>query len=110
MGSKTNVNINIEDIKTFCYKNTKNFGLKIYIKMSQLLRIKVVKLFKQFLTFENYLINIKNIKYRQILTKSRISSHILNIEAVRAYNISANERVCLFCPELVEDEIRFLVK
>ena len=56
MGSKTNVNI--EDIKTFCYKNTKNFGLKIYIKMSQLLRIKVVKLFKQFLTSENYLINI----------------------------------------------------
>ena len=75
--------------------------------MSQLLRIKVVKLFKQFLTFENYLINIKNIIYRQSLTKSSISSHIPNIEAVRAYNISANERVCLFCPELVEERNTF---
>ena len=43
------------------------------------------------------------------MTKIRLSNHTLNIEAGRHNKIQKNKRFCPFCPNLVEDEMHFLL-
>ena len=43
------------------------------------------------------------------MTKIRLSNHTLNIEAGRHNKIQKNQRFCPFCPNLVEDEMHFLL-
>ena len=42
--------------------------------------------------------------------KFRISSHNLEIEHGRYFNISADQRICKLCKLTVEDEIHFLLE
>ena len=55
----------------------------------------------------DYLIQIKNRKYRQILSKNRLSSHQLAIEKGRHLNIERNQRKCSLCTSDIEDEFHF---
>ena len=64
---------------------------------------------KKIAGLENYLLDIKNVTLRVILTKFRISDHNLMIEAARYKKIEAEFRFCPFCPKLVESEIHFLL-
>lgn len=59
---------------------------------------------------ENYLIDIKSVKERTALTKIRLSNHSLMIEKGRHQKLDRNHRFCPFCPDVVEDEIHFLLK
>ena len=43
------------------------------------------------------------------MTKIRLSNHTLNIETGRHNKIPKNKRFCPFCPNLVEDEMHFLL-
>ena len=56
-----------------------------------------------------YLLQIKNRKYRQILSKIRISSHQLAIENSRHINIEPNQRKCPLCISDIEDEFHFIL-
>ena len=56
-----------------------------------------------------YLLQIKNRKYRQILSKFRLSSHQLAIEKGRHINIERNQRKCPFCTSDIEDEFHFIL-
>ena len=60
--------------------------------------------------FENYLTDIKSVKERTALTKIRLSNHSLMIEKGRHQKLDKNQRFCPFCPDVVEDEIHFLLK
>ena len=55
----------------------------------------------------DYLTAIRNRKYRNALTKLRISAHDLQIEAGRYKNIPREKRICTKC-EVLEDEYHFL--
>ena len=58
----------------------------------------------------NYLLNVSNSKYRQALSKLRLSNHELMIETGRHKGIPRIERCCLFCQNTaIEDEIHFLI-
>ena len=59
---------------------------------------------------ENYLLNIVNNKYRQAVSKLRLSNHDLMIEKGRHKGVGKNERFCPFCANTsIEDEIHFVV-
>ena len=53
----------------------------------------------------------RNIPTRQSLTKFRLSNNLLNIEKLRhtTPKTPKEERFCPFCPNVVEDEVHFLV-
>ena len=58
--------------------------------------------------FEPYLDIVKEPKYRKALTQFRTSSHNLNIETGRHFNITRNERICKNCQSgLIETEYHF---
>ena len=61
---------------------------------------------------ERYLELIKNHKYRTAMTQLRTSSHILAIEYGRYTRpkTKLENRYCLFCPHILEDEKHFLVE
>ena len=62
--------------------------------------------------FKVYLKHITITKFRQDLTRLRVSSHILQIETGRWHNphkIPRNERICIICNSL-EDEFHFLLE
>ena len=60
--------------------------------------------------FENYLREIVSVKERTALTKLRLSNHMLMIEKGRHQNLDRNLRFCPFCPNVIEDEMHFLLK
>ena len=49
-------------------------------------------------------------KQRQVLCKFRISSHDLEIEKGRYYQIEPEKRICKLCNVEEEDEMHFLLK
>ena len=59
---------------------------------------------------EDYLVQIRNTKHRQALSKFRLSNHKLMIEVGRHMKIPKEERVCEICNNGIEDEVHFLVK
>ena len=59
---------------------------------------------------EEYLVQIRNTKLRQKLTKFRLSNHKLMIEVGRHMKLQKEERICQICHEEIEDEIHFLTK
>ena len=73
-------------------------------------KLRTYGLIKHDIGRENYLIQIRNIKVRQKLTKLRLSNHKLRIEVGRHMGLQKEERVCEVCNEDIEDEIHFLVK
>ena len=57
-----------------------------------------------------YLDKIVNSKFRNIIAKLRLSSHVLFIETGRHQNIQRNERTCTFCSmNEIEDEYHFVL-
>ena len=60
--------------------------------------------------FESYLIELKNLKQRIMMTKLRLSDHKLMIETGRHNNITKQLRFCPFCINKVEDEIHFILE
>ena len=57
-----------------------------------------------------YLDKIENSKFRNIIAKLRLSSHVLFIETGRHQNIPRNERTCTFCTlNEIEDEYHFVL-
>ena len=67
---------------------------------------------KQDFGMEMYLELIKNHKYRTAMTQLRTSSHTLAIEYGRYTRTKTKleDRYCLFCPHILEDEKHFLVE
>ena len=61
---------------------------------------------------EEYLIQIKNTKLRQKLTKFRLSNHKLMIEVGRHMRpiVNKEDRICPLCHLEVEDEIHFMTR
>ena len=60
---------------------------------------------------ESYLYKVSNYKYRQAITRLRISSHDLMIEKGRHILIDNKDRLCPICKDknAIEDEIHFIV-
>ena len=65
---------------------------------------------KDNITFEEYLISVKNISNRIALTRFRLSNHTLMIEKGRHNNTNQTDRICPFCPKRIENEFHFLIK
>ena len=66
--------------------------------------------FKSNFEFEPYLKIIKQNKYRIALSRVRLSSHKLEIEQGRYYNINREDRKCKICnSHLVENEYHFIL-
>ena len=73
-------------------------------------KLRTYALIKTDTGIERYLNHIKNTKDRIMFTKFRLSNHNLMIEKGRHRNIDKSLRFCPFCPNIVEDEIHFLIK
>ena len=67
-------------------------------------------IFKHEFEFEQYLDIMGENKYRQALTRFRISAHNLNIEKGRHLNINREQRICNKCNmKVIENEYHFLL-
>ena len=67
--------------------------------------------FKDNLSYEHYLDEIKSTEKRKALTRLRISNHKLRIETGRHQNIPREERICENCAlNKIEDEKHFLLE
>ena len=70
--------------------------------------LRTYRLFKDKFIQEHYL-KWDNFCQRRLITKFRISSHNLEIEHGRYFNISVDQRICKLCKLTDEDEIHFLL-
>ena len=75
-------------------------------------KLRTYRQFKTHFSFEEYLMDIKNINCRKLITKFRISDHNLQEEFGRRSvpKIPFHERFCNFCKSLVEDEFHYIMK
>ena len=73
-------------------------------------KLRTFRKIKKHFECEKYLNEISNFKYRQAVTKLRISAHKLTVETGRYNNVPYNDRLCRLC-ELNEvgDEHHFLM-
>ena len=72
-------------------------------------KLKTYSTLKNSIGLEEYLTNIRNVKYRSAMAKLRLSNHALLIETGRHLKIARQLRSCPFCPSRIEDEIHFLI-
>ena len=75
-------------------------------------KLRTYSLIKTDIGREDYLNTIRNTKYRQNLTKLRLSNHRLMIEKGRHLKPKKREeeRICPVCNEGIEDEVHFIIK
>ena len=75
-------------------------------------KLRTYGLLKHVVGREEYLIQIKNTKLRQKLTKFRLSNHKLMIEVGRHMRpiVNKEDRICPLCHLEVEDEIHFMTR
>ena len=71
-------------------------------------KLRTYALFKNEVGFEQYLIDMKNVQDRSLVTKFRLSNHRLMIEVGRHDDTAEEERFCPFCPQAVEHETHFM--
>jgi len=71
-------------------------------------KLRTYRIFKTDYKLESYLKANMNINHRKSITYLRTSSHQLNIEIGRRFNIPPEERICELCNSGVEDEYHFL--
>ena len=71
-------------------------------------KLRTYAIFKREVGFENYLMEIKNVSDRVLVSKFRLSNHRLMIEVGRHNGVPKEQRVCPFCPSWVENETHFL--
>ena len=72
-------------------------------------KLRTYSLIKEVVGIENYLKCIHNHNHRSELTKLRLSNHKLMVEVGRHQKILLENRFCPSCPNVVEDEIHFLI-
>ena len=72
-------------------------------------KLRTYGLLKATIGLEDYLTANRNTKYRNHLTKFRLSNHTLMIVVGRHQKLPKTQRFCPFCPQLVEDKIHFLI-
>ena len=75
-------------------------------------KLRTYRQFKTNFKLESYLLNIRNVNYRKLLTKFRISDHNLEIELGRRTRpiTPADQRFCKSCKSEVEDELHYVIK
>ena len=62
------------------------------------------------LCLQSYLQKPIALKYIQLITKYRLSAHLLMIEKGRFTQLAREQRLCIFCHSDVEDEYHFIIK
>ena len=72
-------------------------------------KLRTYSLFKHDIGREDYLVQIRNTRLRQILTKFRLSNHRLMIERGRHLKLDVEDRKCPMCEINIEDEKHFLI-
>jgi hypothetical protein len=75
--------------------------------------LRLYRLFKTSFSIESYLLQIRDVKLRRLLSKFRLSSHMFCIEKGRHYKpkIPVQERLCIMCNlNVVEDEVHVLLQ
>ena len=65
--------------------------------------------FKQIYSRESYIDYVDVSKFMKALAMFRSSSHSLMVEKGRYHNIGREERTCVFCEIVVEDEFHFVL-
>jgi hypothetical protein len=101
------ITISLESIKIRILDQFKQNWLS---NINQSGRLSTYCMFKTKFEFEPYLHIIKQNKYRIALSKFRLSSHNLEIEQGRYYNIERAERKCkICCTNLIENEYHFML-
>ena len=97
-----------DKIKKICHKIYDEYWWSEIIKSPKAISY---ALFKNEISSEKYLFQIKNIKHINTLTRFRLSNHNLMIEKGRHFRpkIERNERFCFFLDE-IENEIHFVTK
>ena len=71
-------------------------------------KVRTYSMIKEMGGMEQYLIDTKNVEYRTVLAKFRLSNHKLMIEKGRHLKMKIENRVCPSC-QSIEDEIHFLI-
>ena len=71
-------------------------------------KLRTYAIFKTEKGLEDYLLNVRNLHVRKLISKFRLSNHRLMIEVGRHRGLSVDERVCPFCPRSIENEFHFL--
>ncbi len=72
-------------------------------------KLRTYSVFKSRAGFESYLVQVRSVVERQLITRFRLSNHRLMVEVGRHQNIeNVQDRVCPFCPGAVEDEYHFV--
>ena len=65
---------------------------------------------KTILELSDYLMSISNVKYRNVISKLRLSAHNLAIERGRHQNVEHRLRKCIYCDvNEIEDEFHFVI-
>ena len=82
--------------------NKDRFGHSVSNKLSLYSEI------KNEIRFESYLKLIKDVNERVVVTKMRISCHLLPIEAGRYKKVPRDERFCSFCKPSIGNEFPYL--
>ena len=93
----------------FC-KERYIFECKALDDIQNMPKLKSFSFVKRDNSFENYLSFVHNVSDRIALTRFRLSNHHLMIEKGRHQNMDICDRLCPFCPDLVENEFHFLIK
>ena len=72
-------------------------------------KLRYYNMFKGSYAVENFVVSIQNRKKRSILSQFRYSILQLRLETGRFQDIPIEYRHCLFCDNLVESEIHFIL-
>ena len=105
-------NISKEILKSFHFKYNAIWGKRILDNRPDLPhgnKLRTYSLFKNIFCHEDYL-KWGNYCQRRLITNFRISSHKLEIERGRYFNVPADQRTCKLCKLSVENEIHFLLE
>ena len=103
---------NISKINKQCLKRTvKNWYLTNWrSELKESIKSKLYSSYKSKIEISPYLVHIHNRRYRNCLTKFRLSDHQLEIETGRHKKKDRNDRLCNICNGgYTENEIRFLL-
>ena len=102
---------NITNFKLTCKNHVRNSFIENWThQINDIYTNPIVRtyaLYKHSFEFEPYLKQISNARYRNALTKLRVSSHSLAIERGRHLGTAIQERLCTVC-NVIEDEKHFL--
>ena len=103
--------VNHSEFKVRCKEKVRDYYRNSWVLQIQNLTqnpgLRNYGIFKNVFEFENYLSQVKKIKYRHAIVKLRTSSHDLRVETGRHQHEAVEERVCRICKN-IEDEIHFV--